>query len=255
MKNNFNLKKLESLKTYSFRIELCNNIGCKSTKPFSIKTTERAPIDWSSILPIFSVINATSLRFNWTEYSNLEVNSDLTYRLERSSISFAYPPMPLEKGIRFHGQNYFKFPAEKYFAEGYPYFGLKLNLKSKFESSIFYYATSSFAQSEFAAAQLYKSKPWFITNSQSNLVDCTIYLTTDDKRIFYSDNNWHDLEIFRLNTLAQIRFDNNTGSVDSSECTSNQIITDVRDVYLGGLSPQLMTKNVENGIYFNLFDF
>lgn len=247
------MKSLETLKTYTFRIELCNNIGCKSTAPFNIKTTERAPIEWSNILPRFTIINATSLKFNWNEYSKSEVNLKLTYRLERSSISFAYPPVPLEKGIRFHGQNYFKFDAQKYFAEGYPYFGLKLDFKSRFESSIFYYATSSFAQSEYAAVQFYKSKPWFITNSQSNLDDCTIYLTTDEKRIFNKDNNWHNLEIFRLNTLAQMRFDNSTGTENSSGCTSNQVITDVKDVYLGGLSPQVMTKNKENGML--LFSF
>lgn len=251
LKNEVEVGDLESTTVYFFRIEVCNTVGCKATdQEIRILTLDAIPIGWTNIVPKFEVINSTAIRFDWSDYvlaQEKQKNLSLTFRLERSNISFSYPPVPLESGVRFHGQNYFRFPAEDYFPEGYPYFGLKLRFRSRYESANFYYATSSFAQSEFVTLQFYQSKPWLVTNTQSNSPDCSIYLTPDND-VSYSDDKWHDLEALRLNNYAQIRIDDNPALKNSTKCTSNQVITDVQSVYIGGLPIELMNAKQNQGI-------
>jgi hypothetical protein len=249
LENTLKVAQLAPSSLYSFQIQLCNSIAC-SSQTLQIKTADPVPPPWASILPKFSVVNSTVLQFTWSDYisaNSSQATANLTYRLERSHISFAYPPVPLESGIRFHGQNYFKFAGQDYFPAGYPFFGLKTNLNSKFDSASLYYATSSFAQSEFVSVQLFQGRPWFLSSTQLNTPDCSIYLQTDDTATKYADSRWHDLEVFRLNNYAQIRIDGNAGLRNSSQCSSNQVVTDVTAAYVGGLPKELISlKAAEN---------
>jgi len=245
LQNSLTVNQLDPSTIYKFQIKLCNSIAC-SSQTLQIKTNDPIPPPWANISPKISVINSTTLKFTWKDYinsNNSQKNSNLTFRLERSRISFAYPPVPLESGIRFHGQNFYKFSGKDYFPEGYPFFGIKLELNSKFDSANLYYATSSFAQSEFVSVQLFESKPWFISNTQLNKSSCSIYLQPNDITKQYVDNKWHDLEVFRLNNYAQIRIDDNYGIRNSSKCESNQVITDVSATYVGGLPKELISLN------------
>ena len=250
LSNQVEISDLESTTVYFFRIEVCNSVGCKATeKEIRIVTLDAVPIAWGSILPKFAIINSSAIRFDWSDYvfeQQKQKNLSLSFRLERSNISFSYPPVPLESGIRFHGQNYFKFPAEDYFPEGYPYFGLKLRFRTRYDSANFYYATSSFAQSEFVSLQFFESKPWLLTNTQSNSPDCSIIMTPE-KDVAYSDDKWHDLETLRLNNYAQIKIDDNLDLKNSTKCSSNQVITNVKSVYMGGLPIELMTAKQNQG--------
>ncbi len=181
---------------------------------------------------------------------NQERFRNVIYRLERAEISFAYPPTPVEIGIRFHGFNYFKFSADKYFPEGYPYFGIKYSYKTKSDSSLVYYAGSSFAQSELTLVQLLKGKPWFVSNTQSSKADiCSGYLSTNDSasQIQADANKWHTLKAVRLNNFLYLRMDNRSAQTNLSTCSSNQVITDVSSIYFGGLPPNYLNNRDTQG--------
>jgi len=77
---------------------------------------------------------------DWTSYTP----GKYKFRLERVNVSFAYPPSPLESGVRFHGKNYFNFSTSKYFAEGYPFFGLEMLFQTRLNNSLIYYAGKVF---------------------------------------------------------------------------------------------------------------
>lgn len=149
----------------------------------------------------------------------MENTQEVTYRLERSPISFAYPPTPLERGIRFHGRNYFRFSASKYFPEGYPYFGLKFAYRTSLPSSLIYFAASSFAQSELELVQIYNNTPWFLANTQLKRDNCSIALNTDvvgdDLSNNLSNDKWHETKILRLAGFAYIRVQNKTKQVNN----------------------------------------
>jgi hypothetical protein len=243
-------------------MELCNGIGCISTEPIKIRTLDPPPNPWRGTLPSFEFINSSFIRIDWTDYSpmnktnaseedlaattqNLERFRNVTYRLERADISFAYPPTPLEVGIRFHGFNYFKFTADKYFPEGYPYFGLKYSYKSRSDSALVYYAGSSFAQSELTLVQMLKGRPWFVSNTQSSKADsCSGYLSLNDStaQIQSDANKWHTLRAARLNNFLYMRVDNRSSQTSLAACSSNQVITDVSSIYFGGLPPNYLNN-------------
>jgi hypothetical protein len=92
---------LNSSTEYQLKFELCNGVGCISdNKLIKVKTSDPPPSDWKSI-PKFSIINSTAFSLNWT---TIYPPGDFTFKVERANISFAYPPSPLEQGIRFHGK-------------------------------------------------------------------------------------------------------------------------------------------------------
>lgn len=142
----------------------------------------------------------------------------MKFRLERSRVSFAYPPIPLEAGVRFHGRNFFRFPAEKYFPEGYPYFGLKFSFRTSLASSLLYFAASSFAQSELELVQMYASKPWFLANTQFLQTNCLITLGANTSgTTSFADNKWHDTKVLRLTDFAYLSADNFPNKVRKNE--------------------------------------
>ena len=172
---------------YNFKIELCNSVGCIATAVFSVATLDPPPNAWLNLVPTYELFNSSFIKFDWSKYvafnssekPQVDRTEGLKYRLERSEISFAYPPPPLESGIRFHGFNYFVFASPQYFPEGYPYFGLKYFYKTRVKSSLVYFAPSSFAQNELSAVQMLDGKPWLLSNTLSSELDtCSIYLTT-----------------------------------------------------------------------------
>jgi hypothetical protein len=198
LESTFNLTKLAPSKDYNFRIEMCNGIGCIATNLLKVTTLDPPPNKWLGIVPKYTILNGTMIQFEWSDYLPFNKTSfssssqpgksissfqNVTYRLERAEIAFAYPPTPLEYGIRFHGYNYFKFSSNSnYFPDGYPYFGLKYLFKSKVDSALIYFAGSSFAsQSELTLSQLVNGKSWFVTNTKSSGSDsCSGYLTTNE---------------------------------------------------------------------------
>jgi hypothetical protein len=129
-----------------------------------VVTVDPLPNSWDNIVPTLQVINSSVVKLDWSNYvplNNTPTNqvNNITYRLERAEISFAYPPTALESGVRFHGFNYFAFkPGSQFYPEGYPYFGLKYFFRTKSSSSLVYFAASSFAQNELTLSQLLRGK-------------------------------------------------------------------------------------------------
>ena len=125
--NSVNITQLKSSTTYQLEISYCNGLACIATEsPLVVTTRAPLPVDWN-VTFAFETTSNGSFRFSWYNYQpNPEsVDTSLTadeartfYRLERAEVSFAYPPTPLETGLRFHGRNYFNFPVLKYFPEG-----------------------------------------------------------------------------------------------------------------------------------------
>lgn len=244
LENNFNLTRLNSSSLYSFRIELCNQVGCLSTSVIQVTTSDPPPAPWLQQDLKYELINSTRINFDWSGYNPFKSgnqNQNLKFRLERAKISFAYPPTPLEQGIRFHGFNYFKFSPDKYFPQGYPYFGLKYSFKTSKDSSLIYFAASSYAQSELTLSQLQNNQPWFISNTQASSNDaCSIYLY--NKQETMRKQEWNSFRVFRLNNYAYLRFENKTAEINSSIC-SNQVITDVTGVYIGGVPDNFLSRD------------
>ena len=179
-------------------------------------------------MPQYEVVNSSFIKFDWSSYSpfnttenrQIDRTASLSYRLERSEISFAFPPPPLENGIRFHGFNYYVFNSPQYFPEGYPYFGLKYFYKTALRSSLIYFAPSSFAQNELTVVQMLEGKPWFLSNTLSGELDtCSIYLSPNNmQNKNVSDQAWHSLKTFRLNNFAYIDTAHFFNTYNSSEC-------------------------------------
>jgi hypothetical protein len=133
IESSFIYENLKSSTIYNFKLSLCNSIGCAiNSELFSIMTLKPPPIQWNKIQPKYERINSTFVRLNWTDYSiayqiqfNNDFNNmgssmgDIKYRLERLKISYAFPPVPVENGIRFHGFNYLYFPSSYYPGNSY----------------------------------------------------------------------------------------------------------------------------------------
>ncbi len=231
--NSFNLTKLHSSTEYQFKIEMCNSIGCFSTEKFSVITMDPSPNPWLTN-PTFTFLNSSYIYFDWKEYIPFSGNNNpnsrgrVNFRLERSEISFSYPPSPLETGIRFHGFNYFKFSSDNFFPEGYPYFGFKYSFRTSKESSLSYFAASAYDQTEFTALQMIDGKSEFLSITQSNEEECSLFLNSKKNRL--NDNIWHTLKTFRIKNFGLISVENETGSVNLTTCTNNNVITDVTGV-------------------------
>ena len=92
-------------------------MGCASTDMFFVKTLDPPPNRWGKVVPNYELINSSLIKFEWSNYMPFNITennradktAELSFRLERSEISFAFPPPPLENGIRFHGFNYYVF--------------------------------------------------------------------------------------------------------------------------------------------------
>jgi hypothetical protein len=86
------------------------------------------------------------------------------------------------------------------------------------------------------AVQIYNGTPWLISNTQSNIDDCSIFLkpTPDDSPKQFNDFKWYELKTFRQNSYAFVEAENSIQTRNSSECV-NQVITDVNSVYIGGI--------------------
>ncbi len=99
-----------------------------------------------------------------------------------------------------------------------------------------WFKASSFSQSELTAVQIYNGTPWLISNTQSNIDDCSIFLkpTPDDSPKQFNDFKWYELKTFRQNSYAFVEAENSIQTRNSSECV-NQVITDVNSVYIGGI--------------------
>lgn len=252
--NSFNVTKLNFSTQYEFKIELCNGIGCASSEIIKVTTIDPLPNPWGNVNPTFKFVNSSLIQFDWQNYvpfRNFENDNSnksssargrINFRLERSEISFAFPPTPLENGIRFHGLNYFKFAPDKFFPEGYPYFGLKYSFRSKKPTSLTYFATSAYDQTELKAVQMVNGQPEFLSVTQASDEACSIYLNTKNKQLL-NQNRWHTLKVFRIKNFAYLSIENETQSLNLTSCTNNNVITDVNGVYLGGVPRFFVTRN------------
>jgi hypothetical protein len=243
LSNSVHLTSLNSSSAYDFSVELCNSVGCASAR-VNVMTMYEAPSNWrqsAHLMPKVSVVNATALKFDWSAYHEAETRLDkrinLTYKLERSQISFAYPPTPLERGVRMHGFNYFELNTNSsHFPDGYPYFGLMLSFRTLHNSSLVYLAASSSAENELTLIELVNGHVWLVANTHSSLNSCSISVqaAADKPNSFYNDGRWHTLEAFRLDGVASIRVDREQVSFYNSSSCPHQIISDVKSVYVGG---------------------
>jgi hypothetical protein len=200
LNNYYTMTGLNSSQEYTFRVELCNNVSCSASEILAkVKTLDPPPPKWlPNLVPKFQFINANKIKFDWSNYNSLNTKRlNLTFRLERSNISFAYPPTPMEAGVRFHGKNFYKFDAADYFPEGYPFFGIQMKMKTKLANANLYYAGSKLIQNEYASVQFIKSMPSIVANTQSNTQKCYTNLNPKlDGNTLYNDNVWHSLEVF-----------------------------------------------------------
>ncbi|CAF0916506.1 unnamed protein product, partial [Brachionus calyciflorus] len=238
LENSFNYTKLNSSQNYYFYLELCNIAGCLRTSDFMVRTLDPPPNKWNLDDLKYTLINSSALKFDWSNYVpyNTSNSSQVKFRLERSKIAFSNPPTLLESGYRFHGFNYFKFDSEKYYPQGYPYFGLKYNIKTK-RDGLVYFAASSYSQSEISATQLFQNRNWFLSNTQYQTEQCSIYLEGSK-----NNNDWNSIKLFRLNSFAFMYSNDNFTQVNSSQCR-NQVITDVTGVFVGGLPDDFFSRD------------
>ena len=251
LENNLMLEKLNFSTKYKFKLELCNGVGCASTDVFEVTTIDPPPNSWGSYLPAYKLVNTSHIRFDWSAYNPFNFSNvmdklqSVTYKLERAEISFAYPPSPLESGIRFHGFNFYSFSPSVYFPEGYPYFGFKYSFRTSIESSLVYFAASSFAQNELVVVQNLRGSPWLLSNTLSNDLDsCSIYLNSSSTPPFkkYNDDKWYSMKTFRINSFAYLRVENSLGQTNSSLC-KNQVLTDLTGIFVGGLPDNFLSRD------------
>lgn len=237
LENSFNQTKLNPSQTYEFYVELCNNAGCFKTNVFSVKTLDPPPNKWSLNDLTYSQVGS-AIKFDWSKYRpyNSTNWTSIKYVLERAKISFANPPPLLEQGYRLHGLNYFKFNADKYYPQGFPFFGLKYQFKTK-KDGLIYLASSGFAQSEFSAVQVNLGDNSFVSDTHALLDTCSIHLLGDADY-----NKWNSAKVFRLNSYAFMRSNGKFVQTNSTRC-NKQIITDVVNVYIGGLPDGFLSRD------------
>ena len=253
--NEYLVTNLIPLKTYSFKISLCNQVGCIESKNFTSVTTKIAPPGVNQSAPTFISLNSSFIRFDWHE--NVNENSkdnnklSLRYRLERSSISFAYPPTLLESGVRFHGLNYFNFPAKTSFPDGYPFFGVKFSYRTSEESGLIYFAGSSEAPDEFSGIQLSNGLPSFLSNTQTDSDKCFVSLTTLNTTSYFNNNYWYNLKAVRIQNHIFLQSDNEKNFRNASSCT-NDVIEGVTDVYIGGIPLKFLKSDEKKFSSFNV---
>ena len=240
IENSFNKTKLNASQIYEFYVELCNNAGCFRSEVFSVKTLDPPPNKWSLDDLTYTIVGS-ALKFDWSKYKpyNTTNSTSIKYLLERANISFANPPPLLEHGYRLHGLNYFKFDADKYYPQGFPFFGLKYQFKTS-KDGLIYLASSGFSQSEFSAVQLNLGKNSFISDTHSLVDTCSIHLQGDA-----NFKKWNSGKVFRLDSYAFMRSNGKFVQTNSTRCTK-QIISNVVDVYIGGVPDGFLSRDQSN---------
>ena len=235
--NQYLVTRLIPLRKYAFKIALCNKIGCIESKTSVTVTTKIAPPGINQPSPYFKPLNSSFIKFQWDENVNEndkdENELSLRYRLERSTISFAYPPTILESGIRFHGLNYFNFPTAS-FPDGYSFFGIKFSLRTSQESGLIYFAGSSDAQDEFSSVQFSDGLPSFLSNTQADSDPCFVSLSTRNTIRFFNDDNWYNILAVRVQNYVYLQSDSEKNFKNASSC-ANDVIDGVTGVYIGGI--------------------
>ncbi|XP_067901794.1 usherin [Heterodontus francisci] len=219
-------------KVYNFTITVCNRIGCVISERGSGQTSAAAPAGLSA--PRVEAVNSTMMKLYWQP--PMDMNSPPSvYQLERMDTSLFSRLVRAERGTRFPGHGYFKFPSSTLPVNTY-FTGIKLSFRTSQPDGLILFAVSVGNQEEYVVLQIRNGHPFFLFDPQGSAVAVT---PTNDRGQTYNDNQWHHITATRTQAEGTIVVDGQyTGSAFAPR--GSTIIGNNTGVFIGGL-PQEFT--------------
>ncbi|XP_078412490.1 usherin [Cetorhinus maximus] len=223
---------LKPYRIYNFTITVCNRIGCITSEQGSGQTLTTAPAGQSA--PRVEAVNSTMMKLYWQPPMDMN-GPPPVYQLERMDTSLFSHLVHAEKGTRFPGHGYFKFPSSTLPVNTY-FTGIKLSFKTSQPDGLILFAVSVGSQEEYVVLQIQNGHPFFLFDPQGSAVAVT---PTNDRGQTYNDNQWHHITATRTQAEGTIVVDGQyTGSAFAQ--SGSTIIGDNTGVFIGGL-PQEFT--------------
>ncbi|XP_078086591.1 usherin [Mustelus asterias] len=230
---------LKPYRIYNFTITVCNRIGCITGELGSGETLSAAPAGQSA--PRVDAVNSTMMKLYWQPPMDMN-GPPLVYQLERMETSLFSHLVHAEKGIRFPGHGYFKFPSSTLPVNTY-FTGIRLSFKTSQPDGLILFAVSVENQEEYVVLQIQNGHPFFLFDPQGSAVAVT---PTNDRGQTYNDNQWHHITATRTQAEGTIVVDGQyTGSAFAR--SGNTIIGDNTGVFIGGLPPKFTITRKDTG--------
>uniref|UniRef100_UPI00398F6349 usherin isoform X1 n=1 Tax=Pristiophorus japonicus TaxID=55135 RepID=UPI00398F6349 len=217
---------------YNFTITVCNRIGCITSELGSGQTLAAAPAGQSA--PRVEGVNSTVMKLSWQPPMDMNGPPPM-YQLERIDTSLFSHLVRAERGTRFPGHGYFKFPSSTLPVNTY-FTGIKLSFKTSQLDGLIFFAVSVGNQEEYVVLQIRNGHPFFLFDPQGSAVAVT---PTNDRGQTYNDNQWHHITATRTQAEGTIVVDGQyIGSAFAPG--GSTIIGGNAGVFMGGL-PQEFT--------------
>eukprot|EP00062_Callorhinchus_milii_P018719 gi/632972566/ref/XP_007902721.1/ PREDICTED: usherin [Callorhinchus milii] len=218
---------LKPYRSYNFTVTLCNQIGCTTSEPGSGQTGAAAPAGQGA--PRVEGLNSTVMKIFWQPPMDLN-GPPPVYQLERMDTSLFSHLAHVERGTRFPGHGYLKFPTSTLPVNTY-FTGIKISFRTSQLDGVILFAVSVGNQEEYVVLQLRNGRPFFLFDPQGSAVAIT---PINDGRQKFNDNQWHHITATRTRAEGTIVVD---GQYKGSALapSGNTIIGDNTGVFIGGL--------------------
>ncbi|XP_038667644.1 usherin isoform X2 [Scyliorhinus canicula] len=224
---------------YNFTITVCNRIGCITSERGAGQTLAAAPAGQSA--PRVEAVNSTMMKLYWQPPMDMN-GPPPVYQLERMDTSLFSHLVHAEKGTRFPGHGYFKFPSSTLPVNTF-FTGIKLSFKTSQPDGLILFAVSVGNQEEYVVLQIQNGHPFFLFDPQGSAVAVT---PTNDRGQTYNDNQWHHITATRTQAEGTIVVDGQyTGSAFAT--SGSTIIGDNTGVFIGGLPPTFTIIREDTG--------
>ncbi|KAJ8045141.1 Usherin [Holothuria leucospilota] len=242
--NHYVVGNLLPYQQYTFVVEVCNSLGCVTSDRGIGSTLPAAPE--GQIAPLVDGHNSTSMLVSWS--APLRPNGpEPDYTLHRAPVAFSVPPPRVEKGARFTGAGFYKFPSSVLPVSSYTGMDLEFRVQRPEDATtgvdaLLLFAASDGNQEEYIVLQLRGGRPWFLFDPQGGAAG----VTPSDGGLTYDDGKWHRIRINRIGTLGSIVVDEfYTGTARAP--TSSNIIGQTTGVYIGGLPKDFILQRNDVG--------
>uniref|UniRef100_W5NGL3 Usherin n=1 Tax=Lepisosteus oculatus TaxID=7918 RepID=W5NGL3_LEPOC len=233
------VKGLKPYRVYNFTITLCNRLGCITSLAASGQTLAAAPARLSA--PTLKGFNMSVIEVSWDQPQELNGPHPL-YQVERTDTSLSDPLVPFQRGTRFPGHGYIRFPSSTLPVNTY-FTGIKLSFRTRAEDGLILLAISPGEQEEYVVLQMRRGRPFFLFDPQASPVAVS---PENDEGKLYNDNQWHHVIATRNKAVGTIIVDNQyRGSAFAT--SGNTIIGENTGIFIGGLPQGFLILRDDTG--------
>ncbi|KAI6647890.1 Usherin-like [Oopsacas minuta] len=229
----FILPNLQPFTMYSFLLQVCNVAGCGNSSAVTITTDEHTPSGQSPPIIISSYPNNISLGWDPPSLPNGIITS---YTLSRRLPSLTLSSQLIhEKGFRFHGGGYARFPTGSF----NPGFSTSIGLRIRtFSTDGLIMLLSTASMYDYIAISFNSTAVQFAFDSGTNSLTNILVLN-----VAINDGAWHDIAATRIGNEGGLSIDSSF-SVGKTVAGSDNDIAQSSIAFVGGVDADFVFPDV-----------